>query len=96
MMNQMFAEVDTDLIFYGHNHSFSDIAGRRRYVNPGSLGCSSDKALSRFVIIDFHKGSYELRHFSIPYNDDRLFSAFEERQVPDRDIIRKIFFRRAL
>ena len=96
MMDQMFAEVDTDLIFYGHNHSFSDIAGRRRYVNPGSLGCSSDIALSRFVIIDFHKGSYELRHFSIPYDDNCLFSALEERQVPDRDMIRNIFFRRAL
>ena len=95
-MDYMFAEVDADLIFYGHNHFSPDITGGGRYINPGSLGCSSDIALSRFVIIDFHNSSYKLRHFSIPYNDDCLFSALEERQVPDRDIIRKIFFRRAL
>jgi predicted phosphodiesterase len=96
LIDRIFAEVDADLIFYGHNHFSSDITGRVRYVNPGSLGCSSDIAISRFIIIDFHNSSYELRHFNIPYNDDYLFNALDERQVPDRDNIRNIFFRRAL
>jgi predicted phosphodiesterase len=32
-----FAPVSADLVFYGHSHQYSDIQGRARYVNPGSL-----------------------------------------------------------
>ena len=27
------------VVFYGHTHSESDLKGRARYMNPGSLGC---------------------------------------------------------
>lgn len=94
LLDKMFTEYTADLIFYGHNHFPLDIPGRARYINPGALGCSSETALARFVIVDFHYYSYELKHFCVPYNDKRLFEAFEERKVPEREFIKKTFFKR--
>ena len=94
LLDRMFTEDTADLVFYGHNHFSLDVTGRARYVNPGPLGCSADTAVARFVIVDFHYYSYELKHFCIPYNAEGLFEAFEERQVPERSFLREAFFSR--
>ncbi len=79
------------LTFYGHNHSVSDIQGRSRYVNPGSLGCAS-RPVARFFMVEFKRGGYRLEHRAVPYEDDELRDAFEERRVPLRDYICRTFF----
>ncbi len=93
-LDRMFNEDIADLVFYGHNHSVMDTVGRARYVNPGALGCSGDEAFARFVIVDFHYYSYDLKHYCVPYDDKGLFRAFVERQVPERNFIKKAFFKR--
>lgn len=68
--------------------------GRRRYVNPGALGCSS-APIARFVILDVgHDGAYTLVERAIPCDDTALLRAFDERGVPDRAFIRRAFFHR--
>ncbi len=90
-LDAMFGRYDADLVFYGHHHPASDLQGRARYVNPGSLGCHSEP-LAHFVIFDCAGSTYTLHHHAVPYDDAPLFAAFEDRAVPEREFIRRIFF----
>ncbi len=55
-LDEMFASHDADLLFYGHDHGASDVEGRARYVNPGSLGCCS-QAVARYCLAEFRQGA---------------------------------------
>jgi len=81
------------LIFYGHNHTASDITGKSRYVNLGSAECFN-KAEVRIGIIEIRNNEYTLEKLNIPYVDDGFMEAFDIRQVPARDLIRQAFITR--
>lgn len=90
-LDELFQNIESDIIFYGHHHSFSDVTGRVRYINPGSLGCSQDSA-ARFTILDVSNEEYKIEHKMVPYSKDLIFDEFEKRKVPEREFISKIFF----
>jgi len=90
-LDHMFAEYPGELMFFGHHHPASDVQGRARYINPGSLGCAKT-AVARYCVIDIEKSHYTVEHKSIPYDDAVLFEAFEKREVPERNFICKAFF----
>ena len=90
-LDKVFADINSDLVFYGHDHSPSDLVGKARYVNPGSLGCHSEPT-ARFAILECESGSYKLEMRHVPYDDRALFQEFESRDVPDRLFIYKTFF----
>ena len=90
-MDAVFADIDSDLVFYGHDHSPSDLVGKARYVNPGSLGCYIEP-IARFAILEFGSRSYELKLRLVPYDDSALFHQFESRDVPERQFIYSTFF----
>ena len=89
-LDRMFALHNAALIFYGHHHTHSDVQGRARYVNPGSLGCY-DKAIARYCVVKFRRGRCTIEHRAVPYDDAELFSAFERRHVPERRFIYRAF-----
>ncbi len=90
--DRLFAPYSRRLIFYGHHHPASDLRGRVHYVNPGALGCSKEPA-ARFAILDVGRGGqYTVEHRAAPYDDQALFRAFEERLVPEREAIYRMFF----
>lgn len=93
-LDELFKEVDSTYIFYGHNHLASDIKGKSRYVNLGSAGCY-DKAEVRLGILEASENNFILRKFSIPYEDNGLMSEYEKRSVPAKDFIKKVFITRA-
>lgn len=78
------------LLFYGHDHAAADISGRTRYVNPGALGCHTE-ATARYVMVDCDNGRFSLTPHAIPYDDTPLFRAYEQRRVPEREFIQRIF-----
>lgn len=90
-LDKVFADIKSDLVFYGHKHSPSDLVGTARYVNPGSLGCYSEP-IARFAILKCTGRSYELKIRHVPYDDSALFQQFESRDVPDRHFIYKACF----
>ncbi len=90
-LDRLFSAYDVALLFYGHNHRESDVMGRARYVNPGSLGCYS-QAIARYCVVEFQRGQYTVEHRRVPYDDTELFRAFEQRNVPDRALIYRAFF----
>jgi len=90
-MDKMFAEHTAETIFFGHDHSPSDIKGKARYINPGSLGCCP-QALARYTIAKFVDDHVDIQHCSVLYDDKELYEAFEDRNVPEREFIYKVFF----
>lgn len=90
-LDEIFGHFDTDLLFYGHHHPFSDVQGRARYVNPGALGCFY-RPLARYCVVQFDKTGYKVTYRAVPYDDTELLTEFERRDVPARDFILKEFF----
>lgn len=85
-----------DVVFYGHHHPQSDLAGFSgiRYINPGALGCSYEP-LARFSILRVAAhGDWDVTHHTTPYDLDEVMHAYDERDVPERDLIRTAFFGR--
>jgi putative phosphoesterase len=94
-LDALFGKMDVDLILYGHDHRESDIMGRARYLNPGSLGCH-DRAIARYMILEIDEDStYRITKHSAPYDDHSIFDELERRSVPDRETIRRCFFPRS-
>lgn len=91
-VDELFREIDAEIIFYGHNHAPSDICGRARYVTPGALGCSASEAVARFAVIEERMGDIRVKTIAEPYSDLFLRAAFSEREVPQRDFLKRIFF----
>lgn len=90
-LDRLFASQEADLIFYGHDHSRSDVQGQARYVNPGSLGCY-DRPVARYCVVELERGRYTIQHRAASYDDAGLFGAFEARKVPEREFIYQAFF----
>jgi predicted phosphodiesterase len=91
-LEEMFAPHESDILFYGHHHPASDIAGEHcRYVNPGSLGCQPE-AVAPFVVLVCENGRYQLSKHMTLYEDAPLFQAFEQRRVPERAFFYRAFF----
>jgi predicted phosphodiesterase len=90
-MEEIFDGCRAEILFFGHDHSPSDVSGKARYINPGSLGCCS-QALARYTIANFVDAQVDIQHYSVSYDDKELYEAFEDREVPERDFIYKVFF----
>lgn len=91
-LDDLFAGVRADVIFYGHHHPAADHSGRARYINPGSLGCGPD-ALARFTVVDFERADVlTIHHHAVPYDRHSLHQAFALRKVPDHEFLRHAFF----
>jgi predicted phosphodiesterase len=90
-LDTYFAGCGADLVFYGHDHIFSDLQGQARYINPGSLGCYR-QPVARYTVVRFGEGDYAIQHHAVPYNDSRLYRDFEQRDVPERRFLYHAFF----
>ena len=90
-LDDVFSNLDSDIVFYGHHHPSSDKVSKARYVNPGSLGCHTE-AVARFAVLTCRPSRHELEVRSISYDDSALFREFEKRKVPEREFIIRAFF----
>ena len=90
-LDEMYGSLNSNLVFYGHHHSNSDMASKARYVNPGSLGCHTEP-VARFAVLVCREKRYELEVRHISYDDSALFREFERREVPEREFIIRAFF----
>jgi len=90
-LDEAFVNHKAGIVFYGHDHLASDLQGKARYINPGSLGCQKT-ATASYCLLMIHNGTLSVEQREIAYDDEALFAAFEKRAVPDREFIYKAFF----
>lgn len=90
--DRMFENIDADLIFFGHSHSPCDVAGKKMYVDVGSVGCHKGN-FARGVILRVNSDkSYSYERISASYDRDELFSEMDSRGVVDLALIKKTYF----
>jgi len=89
-LDELFKELNSNFVFYGHNHKASDIQGNSRYVNLGSAG-SYYKPEVRLGILDLSQEELVLEKHAIRYDDTGLMEEFEKKQVPARSIVKNAF-----
>jgi len=92
-LDDAFSKASASVIFCGHQHSPFDVQGRCRYVNPGSLGCSRE-ASARYCTLDTSPQGFTVKYHSAAYDMTALLRAFEQRNVPERELILRVFFGR--
>jgi predicted phosphodiesterase len=88
-----FSSVDSSVVFFGHDHSPSDLQGRIRYVNPGSLGMCREP-VARYCSVELSSRGFTVEHLAAEYDTTDLFRAYAERHVPARQAILRVRFGR--
>ncbi len=91
-MEKLFGTYPAEIICFGHHHPQHLFSSQgRTYLNPGALGVSKDDR-APFAIIDFNQNEpiIEIQH--TVYDKKAFLDKFEALQVPQRDILFKLFF----
>lgn len=92
-LETMFADVDADIILYGHDHRRWICRGSRLFVNVGSLGCpAKDGNIARAGILTIEKGRTDIQPVDVAYNVQDVLRAIDEIQYPDAENIKKYFY----
>ena len=84
-------DLNADLVLFGHTHLEGDLQGRSRYITPDSLGCQKF-SVAPYTLIEIKNGEIAVQYRRVPYESDSLFDEFENRGVPEREFIYKVFF----
>ena len=90
----MFADVEADIIIYGHNHETSVNKGKEKfYINCGSLGCPHKfEGLAKGGILTLQNGKFEYHSVSATYDLQVVVDKANNINYPDKDIIKHIFY----
>jgi hypothetical protein len=93
----LFAAAPGDLVLFGHDHRTHDgRSGGRRFVCSASAGCH-DHAVARGLVVEAppsESGDISVERVEAAYADATLFADLESRLVPERGLIRRVFFPR--
>lgn len=91
-MQSLYASYEVDVICFGHHHPehmFKD--NKKHYFNPGALGVARDD-LARYGILEWGETGFAIRPRAVPYDKRSFLEEMERRNVPQRDIMFKLFY----
>lgn len=92
-LKKMFADVEADIVLYGHNHNRNIFKGDNFYINVGSLGCpAQDKNIARAGIVNIQNSNFEFLPIDLEYDAEEVIRAIDEINYPDADNIKKYFY----
>lgn len=81
---------DTELICFGHHHPLHHFRNDRKiFLNPGSLGCQP-KPIAPYAIAEIEE-DIRTTVIEVPYDNRAYLRGYERLEVPEWDIILKIF-----
>ncbi len=89
----MFADVESDIIIYGHNHARNICMGDKLYINVGSLGCpSQEHNIARAGVLNIENGKSAIETIEVSYDVDEVIRQIDKLKYPDADMIKKYFY----
>ena len=92
-LKNMFADVPSDIILYGHDHSRTICKADKVYVNVGSLGCpGKDKNIARAGVVVIEEGRVDIQAIDVEYAANCVVEKINEINYPDADNIIKYFY----
>lgn len=91
-MENMFGDYPADIICFGHNHPEHLFqTDNKIYLNPGSLGVSKG-ITAPYAIVNFSSIKPEVTIHHVAYDKSAFLQKFETLQVPQREIMFKLFY----
>ncbi len=92
-LDKMFADVEGDIILYGHNHCRNICKGDKFYINVGSLGCpAQDENIARTGIVNIENGNVDVKTIDLEYDVSEVIGAIDKFNYPDADNIKRYFY----
>ena len=92
-LQNMFADTDSDIILYGHDHARNICISDKVYINVGSLGCpSGDRNIARAGVLTIENGNAGIQTFDVAYPVDEVIHQIDMIHYPEADLIKKIFY----
>ena len=89
----MFADVKSDVIIYGHDHTRNICRGDKLYINVGSLGCpSKEHNMARAGILNIENGTAAIEIIEVRYDAAGVVRRINELNYPDAETIKKYFY----
>lgn len=88
-----FEDKEADLYFFGHQHNGSDYIDSDgiRFINLNSAGATRENE-TYYAIVEINSGNYKIINKAISYEKYKVIEKIDDFEVPDRDIIKRIFF----
>lgn len=94
-LQTMFADVNSDVILYGHDHTRNICRGDKLYINVGSLGCpSKEHTIARAGVLTVENGKAEIALIDVIYDVEEVIRKINALKYPDAEIIQKVFYGR--
>ena len=90
-LDDIFAGVDADAVFFGHKHEPCDIRGRMLYVDVGSVGCHPEP-FARAVLIEYDDRSWRYIRLQAPYDGAGVRKRMKD--MADGDALYEYYFLR--
>ena len=89
----MFADVKSDIIFYGHDHFRNICRGDKLYINVGSLGCpSKEHDVARAGVLNIEDGKADIELIDVRYDVDVVIRQIDDLNYPEADVVKRIFY----
>lgn len=82
-MDRAFSGESAQIVFYGHDHTYNDCIGKRRYVNPGPLGCPGKESEAPVAVFETDGDGWQIRRFLIPYDKEETVRRLRRIRTPD-------------
>lgn len=92
-LKNMFENLKSDIIIYGHDHRRNVCTGEKLYINVGSLGCpSQDANIARAGILKIENGNIDVETIDLEYDVNSVISMIDKIKYPEADNIKKFFY----
>lgn len=89
----MFGDVKSDIIIYGHDHTRNICREDKFYINVGSLGCpSKERDIARAGVLNIKNSKVAIEPIEVVYDADEVVRQIDELNYPDAENIKTYFY----
>ena len=93
-LEELYKNIDADMIIYGHEHKPSIIKSPRLFINAGSLGCSNyNPGYAKMLLLTLDNKDYKIEEYFIPYDAAKVRDDITNIGLPDGEFINKTFIK---
>lgn len=92
-IHAIFANVDSDIVLYGHEHTRNILLGDKSFVNVGSLGCPSHGgSIARAGILKIEEGRISIEAIDLEYDVKEVLRQIDAINYPEANNIKRFFY----
>jgi putative phosphoesterase len=92
-LDNLFKDIDGDVICFGHEHVASFIKGQKLYLDVGSCGCPyPEKDITRYMILTIDNKNFSYEAFKVKYDSFKVVEDMFKKDMPEKEFISKNFY----